>query len=1277
MGKKINCKCPKCCTMINLEVEVKKKVLPNEKPCVSTICQRGPRGDRGVRGPPGSKGPRGPPGPMGPFGPRGHQGMPGMMGFQGATGPMGATGQIGPTGPIGEGNKWFVGRGCTASTGDNRMPIMGDYLLNLENCEICQYTEDGWTGTGQILNCLTCDDVNNCLKSLPKIDPETEGNCNTTLILNNRASVFQGGEISVTQLVIADQIQTLPIGTFNTPQQLADLLGWNHLVVAQNNIYLLQLVIAGPVLGTSSYISFSNGDSFNLNLFCDCPEGSCFPCDDFGPESQVLVCKAGSVLWTESGCLGLTGIEGPMGEMGPTGNIGPMGYQGEPGPTGITDCDLIFDAILNKVPDVSMENCQYCGLFNPDCFSFLDPISEMYYISIAYDSPGNFLHLLPFSDNISYQNALNQLNIIIVDNLIKVLSSSFPINRIYYYNSSFNVIASINLFPSQCCPTGIDENNAVLTKLHPGTDDERLAWVPAHCLVDCRINLAEEVCKLDDCQKYRCCLFFDVTKPFLGNNPALFPTPWEFTTIILFGIDVTGDYSGDIFNFNDLAQILQSNNWQPIFPGSPIHRYCESSNMEILDTTASMILSDHNGVTFYCVDEDGLDLNCTSLDDLSPKDLQLVYKTPQGVVLGDATKILNSFEICETVTFICQTTFAIDCILNDLAGLVGPWRITEMIIGGLPQTVIDTPFHNRDELRDILINMGWSDEAHQWVMTISQSLSEPSDLSQVTIEDVNTDDLTIDLPIDCSTDCGADLEHRLVLTKDADCNYCWLSPECLRTNNMTRVITCCDEGNCFLDQIPDCEIEPKFDIKMILRKCIIELVNCHFNSTGPYWIVGYKLDNGDFITLNEEISQPFNLKTLATTLSNLSPSWTSSPDLVDIDSGTEEVCMILNNSCDFITGICLNLVGRDDLFNYVIPIDSIIGQSCPGLSKDAQVLIKNGEDCCLVDIECLMPIVPPPPDFQKELCDLDECPEELIHKICLRLDECDLVKIKDTFGIIASIEIVEYRIIDGDVISVHQNVGACPTLEDLIGAFLDLGWFSPDVEARPVTLKLISDENINYVVINTLGANENTAPYPYLIPTSCTTDRNCPSNDPLNQTLIKKPTGEICWTPICPIRGAPDTERSRDVMRGTNENFTEGVMVKDGGIQYENGTFEIDWEDGNGTSLPSNQNCKVRFQRIGNTVTIYLESNLGAIITGVGQAIKTTAFPSQLRPNNNQDHLFIYELSTTRTLGILSITNDPNHTIYVYQNTNKDPFDGLFNYTTNVNASVAFTYLIF
>lgn len=1180
MGKNqqqtIKCQCPSCKTKINIEVDITKKVIACKDPCTSPICKQGDQGARGPRGPQGNKGPKGPQGSKGNRGPIGEPGPPGPIGPPGPEGPLGLTGPEGPTGLTGIGNRWFLGFDCTP-TGTNESPMIGDYLIDLNTCEICQYVSEGWTGTGRNLNCLQCEDVYSCLKSLPQID-RNHGNCHVTLILNDLATVFNNGSVSITQLVIADQIQDLTaiVGqTFSTPEGLNSILAqlddWEFTSVFQTNLYVLQLTIAGNISGTSNYIAFSIGDTFNLNLQCFCPpDDDCIPCQELNQsETKVLSCKGDKIIWIEAGCLGLTGSTGPTGLTGIMGLTGPTGPTGLTGVTGIATCDRIYSCLCEEIPDPAATDCQFCGFFDPNNFGFLQMINQTFYLATAYNSPANLVSsLIAFSNLAEYQQALNLLNIVIIDNVLKVTQSPDLINRVYYFNSVQNLIASITVFPTKCCPTGIDNTNQVLIKLppdHQTTSDcgDRLAWVPAHCLVDPQIDLEKEICQLPECLRYRCCVFFDITQPFLGNNPGLFPLPWTFTQVIIFGENVTVDYQGqDIYNFNDLGTILSNNGWEPIFPNSPLYRFCRSSDNPIVDTLSSFKIQDNNGLVFFCRegDVDGGDIvvECIDTENLAPKDLQLVYKTNNGVVLGSVTKLLDTFDVCEEVSYLCQTLIPTDCFLTDLT-VVGPWKFVELIIAGVDQTVVPTTFSNQTELKSVLLSMGWTqitDPAANCTFSFTNSLTSfnpNSAVSVATIQGIDSsEEQTIALTLSCVANCtGGDLTsdqiieppHRLVLTRDENSQYCWLSPECLRTGQ-TQIITCCTGctgNNNPLDQVPDCEIDPKFDLVLYLRKCMIELINCHFHSTGPYWIVGYQTESGETIQLNEPIEPypPFNLQSLATTLSNLSPPWVSDPDLVNITDQTEEVKMTLKNSCDLITGILVNLVGRDGLtppFNYNITIDSIIAQDCPGLSKKAKVLIKdpsstnNGGDSsvdqfCFVDVECLMPIIPPPLDFEKELCDLTICDQDITYLICLRLGQCDIDKWIDIFGASQALEIVEYRLAPTasnptpSPIPVHRNLGASPTIEEVIAVFLDLGWLSPDLAARPVQLELVTGDNINYVVINRVGASLYIPPYPYLLPTSCTTDFNCPSNDPLNMTLIKDPSGKVCWTQICPVRG--------------------------------------------------------------------------------------------------------------------------------------------------------------
>jgi hypothetical protein len=134
------------------------------------------------------------------------------------------------------------------------------------------------------------------------------GNCHVTLILNDLASVFNSGAVAITQLVIADQIQDISAlsgMTFGNPTQLADLLallGWEYNSAFATNIYVLNLTLSGPIDNTNTYISFGNGDTFNMLLQCFCPpDDDCLPCNEFGPETKVLAYKPDKIIWIEAG----------------------------------------------------------------------------------------------------------------------------------------------------------------------------------------------------------------------------------------------------------------------------------------------------------------------------------------------------------------------------------------------------------------------------------------------------------------------------------------------------------------------------------------------------------------------------------------------------------------------------------------------------------------------------------------------------------------------------------------------------------------------------------------------------------------------------------------------------------------------------------------------------------------------------------------------------------------------------------------------------------------
>lgn len=107
-------------------------------------------------------------GPQGPQGYRGYQGPQGVQGVQGLRGVQGPRGLQGFQGFVGIGNIWYINDTCATPTNPVRQPIDGDKLLNTSNCQICVYSvASGWTSANVSLNCLSCEDVYNCLTILP------------------------------------------------------------------------------------------------------------------------------------------------------------------------------------------------------------------------------------------------------------------------------------------------------------------------------------------------------------------------------------------------------------------------------------------------------------------------------------------------------------------------------------------------------------------------------------------------------------------------------------------------------------------------------------------------------------------------------------------------------------------------------------------------------------------------------------------------------------------------------------------------------------------------------------------------------------------------------------------------------------------------------------------------------------------------------------------------------------------------------------------------------
>lgn len=171
----------------------------------------------------------------------------------------------------------------------------------------------------------------------------------------------------------------------------------------------------------------------------------------------------------------------------------------------------------------------------------------------------------------------------------------------------------------------------------------------------------------------------------------------------------------------------------------------------------------------------------------------------------------------------------------------------------------------------------------------------------------------------------------------------------------------------------------------------------------------------------------------------------------------------------------------------------------------SKIITSYNKDCCSTSTKIL------------NILDVGCCNEGIEYKACIKIDDCDITKILDGFGTVANIEIVEYRMLDGTTLPITppKVIGNNITLQDLINSLILLGWTTEDPYASPVIMTYNTILNITYIVINKTGANPLLPPYPYLIPANCSKVLSCPSLDPHNQVLIKKPDDTVCWTQIC------------------------------------------------------------------------------------------------------------------------------------------------------------------
>lgn len=1100
----------------------------------------GYRGPRGFLGPQGDQGISGPKGNRGPQGPKGNRGAQGEKGNMGLMGNQGCQGEPGPTGMA---ITWFVGFKCDQFTSP-RAPINGDYLLNLENCEICQYQNNTWVDTGNVLNCSNFDQIVDCVRNLPQPTRTEPGDCSASLTLPNCASIFVSGDLSVTEIVLFSQTQATPVGTFSTPEELSQLLqpfGWSYTNAFETNIYLVTTNIGNTDPATTvSYITFSNLETIQLET--QCKTGDCFTCEDFKQgENLILVQKNQGLYWVDQDCLNISsGVTGcPNNQLPcPTGAPGPQGPTGATGPLDLNNLENLLNQIDLPAPD-----CVYVGVQDSQCLTFLNPpITQTYSIATALDSPTNLVSgPISFSDFATYQVALTQLDMIIVDNFVRVSSSPSAINRIYYFNITGQVIASVNLSVLRCCPEGIDSlETGVLTRV----GETSLGWVDPECLFNQDRNIQHDLAELPICLPFKYNLSLDASIPFLNNNDLIYPLPWTISFLSILGDDQTEEYSETLINnIQEFIQLLKGNGWQQPVESSSILTRLEfrDNQVENFDQLTEYKLIDNNGNVFICVDIP------TSETDTTDEGFQVLYRLSSGThVVGAPSKMLDTFPNCDEIEFICTSTILPESLIQELT-VQSPYSISELILASQAQMPLTTQFSTSAQLGALLTNMGWNQsnplvntsptQQSATVYQISQVQTDPSTNSSIVIRGSNGSTQTIAITTSCRAECpeGSKQNSRLVLTKGETGDYCWSDPACFAGGN--TIINCEIQGSTGdqfnLDSVPCCELEAKYDLVLSLHQDLPDVICNHFDNNGPYWIASYKLDNNDLILVEKQIAQPLNLQNLTSALIDL--GWSADPALEEITDQTNEVEVTLHNSCDLIVSVCINLIGNqgDELpFSYQIPLNNIAGQSCPGLSPEAKLLLKDGGQTggyCFVDVNCIMPIIPPEVNVRKEIVEIPTCPDLPTYTICVRADTSDFNKITDTFGTTDSIIITKFHLVNGSKIEVNFNLGLAPILEQFITAMLSLGWSSVDTNARPVELTKVTTDNIQYIAFNAINSDENRPPYPFLLSASCTETASCASTDPNNRILILKPnpdnpeepstTDELCWAEICPIAG--------------------------------------------------------------------------------------------------------------------------------------------------------------
>lgn len=1159
------------------DIDLHVNIIDTKKACYSNSCNKqiqcrsGPRGPQGFQGEKGEKGDRGVRGLKGNQGERGHQGSEGEQGPRGPIGYIGhqgLTGDQGPQGDKGIGTTWYVNDNPTVPSGSERSPIEGDHLLDTSDCQIYVYKNGAFVSTDQFLTCTDADGVTEVIRSFPFPADCTPGNCNLSLLIPTSSSIFKSGTLTITEILIDSVPQFTPIGTFSTPAELAALLtpfGWVYSNALDLNIYIIQHTfgIDGPLPGSLNSITFSNLDTVNFKV--QCPEDSCFTCDDFKTgENRLLVLKNNSIWWVTPECLNLNQNLPPPDCSQCFGPQGSQGFQGSQGPQGVPG-PVSSDIVVDILKDLSIpaNACTYMGIIDAtNCLDFLNTLDtdgKTYQIATALNEPTNIVSgPISFNSTQSYLLALQTLNIIIIDVVIKVLSSPSEINRIYYYNQASQPISSISLSVIRCCPDGVDGNNTqVLTLLENGT----VGWVTAECLDQDEIQIQEELAKLPVLLPNKNSIQLNASLPFLNGNDQIYPQPWQFSQFTLLGQDVTSSYAEQNINgIGDFSSILIENGWySPVKDSVEFFKTIYTQD-PVADTTTSYKLIDKNGNIFFCVT---LPVDTSVVD---PKQLQIPYKVGPngGFAVGSPTLVFDGVPLTADITYTSTATWITNCFIKTLTttpNVPAPWNLQQIVHSGVIMPVSTTQFSNQSGLEIIITSLGWEKQATN-VYTLSQIINAPNTTSYVIVRGSNGQTTQITLPTTNKGNCpasssGSGSGTQLVLTKNEDGTYTFSDPACFSGGDTIINVsaTGCTGCNNILTDVPDCDIPVSYDLVLTLCSTLIDVINNHYGSTGPYYLVSYRLQDNTEVEVQKLINSPFNLTNLATAFVDI--GWSSNIALGDI---TTDVKLTLLKSDKLITGTNLNLIGQDGKsvpYNYLLPTSSISGQSCPALQTDSKLLLKQADGSfCFVDVECFLPIpggnttdtVP----ITTELNEIVEChgaDDVNIYNICVRFEQADVTKILDGFGTSTDIILVGYQKLDTTIIPVNFNLGPNFVLEQLILAMQALGWTSPDTTARPVTFNMQDTNNINYIVFNKSGGDPNLPPYPYLAGANCSEVISCPSTDPTNQILIRKPSSgipgeqqEICWTSICPVHGPQGPQGDQGVQGPQGLQGNQGVL---------------------------------------------------------------------------------------------------------------------------------------